>query len=142
MSLLPRHSLFDFDNFFDHFFPARADQEYQGQFFTPRIDIKDKDHAYEISAELPGVEKKDIHLTLDNGILTLEAELKQEDKEEKDGKLIRQERRYGKFMRSFNVGNKVHEEDIRADFNNGILILTAPKISEAQSRARKIEIGG
>ena len=77
---------------------------------------------------------------MNDGILTLEAENTQEDKEEKEGRVIRQERRYGKFMRSFNLGGDVHEEDIEASFADGVLKLKAPKLAEKPPVRRRIEI--
>ena len=102
--------------------------------------MKDKNDHFEITAELPGVNKDDIHLTLHDGVLTLQAEAHQDDKEEKDGKIIRQERRYGKMMRSFNLGSEVHEEDISAEFADGVLKLKAPKRAEAAPTTRRIDI--
>ncbi len=141
MSLIPRGSFFDSDRFVDDFWaPLRREGEATSAFFAPRVDIKDKDDHFEITAELPGVAKDDIHLTLADGVLTLEAETRQEDKEEKDGKIIRQERRYGKLMRSFNLGSEVHEEDISADFKDGVLTLKAPKRAEPALTTRRISV--
>ena len=141
MSLVPRGSFFDVDKFFDDFWaPARRENSTVGSFFAPRVDIKEmKDH-YEISAELPGVKKDQISITLDDGVLTLEAEMNQEDKEEKDGKVIRQERRYGKYSRSFNLGGNVNEADISASFEDGILKVKAPKAAEVIPQQRRIDI--
>ncbi len=140
MSLVPRNNPFDIDRFFnDIWAPAEGDAR-SGSFFAPRVDIRDvKDH-YEITAELPGVRKEDIHLHVKDGVLTLEAETTQEDKEEKEGKVIRRERRYGRFMRSFNLGSDVHESDIRASFKDGVLTLQAPKITEREVKRRRIEV--
>lgn len=140
MSLVPRSSLFDLDRFFSDAWSPIHSAEQRPTSFAPRVDIKDRDNAYEISAELPGVEKKDVHVSLNNGVLTIEAESRQEDTEEKDGKIIRQERRYGKFVRSFDLGKQVHEGDISASFENGILKLVAPKITEQAPATRRIEI--
>ncbi|RLQ23246.1 Hsp20/alpha crystallin family protein [Seongchinamella sediminis] len=139
MSLVPRSSLFDVDRFFGDNWPRVADRE-MGEFFAPRVDIKDADDHYEITAELPGIPKENIHVHVNEGILTLEAENIQEDKEEKEGRIIRQERRYGKFMRSFNLGGDVHEEDIQASFSDGVLKLKAPKMVEKPPVRRRIEI--
>lgn len=139
MSLVPRSSMFDIDRFFGDNWPRSADRE-MGEFFAPRVDIKDADDHFEITAELPGIAKEDIHVHVNEGILTLEAESTQEDKEEKEGKIIRQERRYGKFMRSFNLGSEVHEEDINASFKDGVLTLKAPKMVEKEPVRRRIEI--
>ena len=139
MSLVPRNSLFDIDRFFGDPWPRLVDPEV-GDFFAPRVDVKDADDHYEITAELPGVAKEDIQLHVRDGILTLEAEAVQEDKEEKEGRVIRQERRYGKFMRSFNLGGDVQESDIKASFKDGILKLQAPKLVEKPVERRRIEI--
>ncbi len=139
MSLIPRGSFFDTDHFFGDFFaPTTMDRE--GAFFAPRVDVHEKEDSYEISAELPGVKKKDLHVTLDDGVLTLEAETKAEDIEKKEGHVIRQERRYGKFVRRFNLGSDVHEKDITASFKEGVLSLTAPKHKEKASITHRIEV--
>lgn len=139
MNLIPRNSLFDFDSLFDNFWAPRTAQENDVP-FTPRVDVKEKRDRYEICAELPGVEKKDIDVTLDNGILTLKAETRFEDKEEEDGRLIRQERRYGKFVRSFNLGADINEEDINAEFKDGLLTLSVPRVEEQSPVSKRIEI--
>jgi HSP20 family protein len=139
MSLIPRNA-FNFDSLFDNFFAPTAWSSQGDNFFSPKVDIKDNKDHYLISAELPGVKKDDIHISLDRGVLTLEAEVKQDDKEEKDGKVIRQERRYGKIMRSFTVGDAVHENDITAAFKDGLLNIKAPKKTAAETPSRKINI--
>lgn len=141
MTLVPRGSFFDVDKFFDDFWtPARRGSGNLGAFFTPRVDIRENRDHYEITAELPGVKKEDVHVTLEEGILTVEAEMKQEDKEENEGRVIRQERRYGKYSRSFNLGGNVHEQDISATFSDGILTVRAPKAPEITPQQRRIEI--
>ena len=139
MSLIPRNNLFDIDRFFNDSWPL-ASESRAGTFFAPRVDIKEKDDHYEITAELPGIARDNIHVHVKEGILTLEAETSQEDKEEKEGRIIRQERRYGKFMRSFNLGNDVEESDIKASFKDGVLTLEAPKLVEKEVERRRIEI--
>ena len=100
--------------------------------------MHEKDGHYEISAELPGVKKEDIHVTINNGVLTLEAETSQDESEEKEGRVIRRERRYGKFLRNFNLGDGVEQSDISANFSDGVLTLTAPKLQEKVPAQRKI----
>lgn len=139
MSLIPRNSLFDLDNFFGSNWSPFDNANKLGT-FSPRVDVKEKNDAYEISVELPGVDKKDVHVSLHNGVLSIEAETKQENTEEKDGKIIRQERRYGKFFRSFDLGPQLHEKDIVANYTNGVLTLVAPKTSQEKTAARRIEI--
>ena len=139
MSLVPRSSLFDIDRFFNDSWPRVTDSE-MGEFFAPKVDIKEVDDHYEITAELPGIPRENIQVHVKDGILTLEAEHSQEEKEEKEGRVIRQERRYGKFMRSFNLGGEVQEEDIKASFKDGVLTLEAPKAKEKVPERRRIEI--
>lgn len=139
MNLIPRDSLFDIERFFDNSWPFGGSSASTGS-FTPRVDIKEKGNAYVISAELPGIEKKDIQVSLHNGVLRLEAESRQESKEERDGRVIRQERRYGKFVRSFDLGTQVQESDITASFENGVLTLTAPKAAPEKAETKRIEI--
>lgn len=140
MSLIPRNNLFHMDRFLDDFWAPAGGDGTMGTFFTPRVDVRDRDDHYEITAELPGVNKDDIQVHLKDGVLTLEAESRQEDKEEKDGRVIRQERRYGKFLRSFNLGGQVSESDIKASFNDGVLKLRAPKVKEQAPERRRIEV--
>ena len=141
MSLIPRGSFFDSGRFYDDFWaPLRREGESTQAFFAPRVDVMDKNDHFEITAELPGVAKEDIHLILADGVLTLEAEAHQDSKEEEGGKVIRQERRYGKLMRSFNLGSEVHEADISAEFADGVLRLKAPKRSEPAPSTRRISI--
>lgn len=92
MTLIPRGSFFDIDRFVDDFWALsnRAQNNTGNTFFAPHVDIVERDNHYEITAEMPGMKKEDIHINLENGVLRLEAETSQEDKEEKDGKVIRQ----------------------------------------------------
>lgn len=141
MNLVPGHSLFDVDNWFDNFLaPSRFSAESPSAAFTPRVDVTDKNDRIEITAELPGVKKEGIHVSLENGVLTLSAESLQENKEEKDGRIIRQERRYGKYLRSFQLGNAIHEADISANFKDGVLTLSAPKAKPEEPQRKRIEI--
>jgi HSP20 family protein len=140
MNLLPRRSLFDFDDLGDLWAPLRSGLTHGGTLF-PRVDVKEKKDSFEISAEMPGVKKEDIHVELRDGVLTIQAESRQEDKEEKDGKLIRQERRYGRFLRSFDLGPGVSESDIKANFTDGVLSVSAPKPKPAAPQAKRIDVG-
>lgn len=140
MSLIPRDSLFDLDNLFNHFWSPAVSKEMSADFFSPRVDIKEKKNKYEITADLPGVDKKDLSVILENGVLTIEASTNQEQTEEEDGKVIRKERRSGKFMRSFNLGVDVNESDINAKFKDGVLKLTVPKAEAHVSQPKQISV--
>lgn len=140
MSLLPRNSLFDMNDFFEHFYSPAAKSETGNSFFSPRVDINDKGDCYEIIADLPGVDKNDLSVTIEDGVLTIEASTEQEQSEEKEGNVIRKERRSGKYMRSFTLGQDVQEADINASFKNGVLTLQAPKAKEPAKERQSIAI--
>ena len=140
MNLLPSNPLFNLNDMFEDFFPHALKPELESGFFSPRVDIKEKDDKYEIRADLPGVEKENLSVTLEDGILTIEATTEEETSEEKEGKTIRRERRSGKYLRSFTVGNNMKESDIKASFKNGVLTLEAPKVKPHSSISKKIAI--
>ncbi len=98
-----------------------------------KTDVKETDEGYELDVDLPGFKKEEIHLDLENGYLTISTEKSLENKEEKKGKVLRQERYAGTMSRSFFVGENVTEEDIRAKYENGVLSLVIPK-----KEARKV----
>ncbi len=107
--------------------------------FSPRIDVKEDDASYEISAELPGLAEKDIDITVADGSLVLRGE-KSEASEEKEGKYFRQERIYGRFERAFHLPDGVEAEQIEAKFKNGVLTLLLPKKEEAKKVVRQVEV--
>jgi HSP20 family protein len=101
--------------------------------FALALDVTENDAAFIIVTSLPGVNADDIHLNLHDGILTIAAEMRQETNES-TGKVLMQERRYGKFSRSIRFPVMVNGEGIEADYNNGVLTVTVPKAAEAQPR--------
>ena len=105
----------------------------------PAVDFADTDKAYEITAELPGMDEKNVEVKLANGVLTIKGE-KKEEKEEKRKDYHLSERRYGSFQRSFTVPDGVDSEKIEATFKNGVLTVTLPKTPEAQKAEKKITI--
>jgi HSP20 family protein len=106
---------------------------------TPAIDVVEKDKAFEVTAELPGLDVKNIDVQLSNGMLTIKAE-KQEEKEEKTKDRYVSERRYGSFRRTLQVPSGVDAEKIEAGFKNGVLTLTLPKSPEAQKTQKSIPV--
>ncbi|WP_182186776.1 Hsp20/alpha crystallin family protein [Pectinatus frisingensis] len=108
-------------------------------FASFKVDVKDLDDAYELSAELPGVKKEDISLSYDSGYLTIQASTG-DNKEEKDsdGKYIRRERRSGSMSRSFYIDN-IDEGQVKAEFKDGILNIRLPKVTP-QDTAKHIAI--
>jgi HSP20 family protein len=108
---------------------------------TPAVDIIEKDAAYEITADLPGMDEKSIEVKLTDGNVTIRGE-KQEEKEEKKKDYFLHERHFGSFERSFAVPKDVDADKIDASFRKGVLTVTLPKKPEAQKPAKKIEVKG
>jgi HSP20 family protein len=106
---------------------------------TPAVDIVDKGNAFEITAELPGMDEKDIEVKLSNGSLMIRGE-KREEKEEKRKNYYLHERHFGSFERNFPVPEGIDPERIEANFKKGILSVTLPKKPEAIKPERKIEV--
>jgi len=107
--------------------------------WAPRVDIAETDKEFIINAEIPDVKKEDVKVMVDNGILTISGERKQE-KEEKGKKFHRVERFYGSFSRSFTLPNNVDESKIEASFKDGMLNLTVPKTEETKPKALDVKI--
>ena len=135
MMLVPRRNDL-FDNFFkdDDFFPTKRDS-------LMKTDIKETDTKYIIEMDLPGFDKQNINLTLNDGYLEISAKQEREENSEDGAKYVRKERFYGECSRSFYVGDDITEEDIDAEFKNGILVINVPKKLESEEKETKqIEI--
>lgn len=103
------------------------------------VDVAESEKAYEVTAELPDIDEKNIEVKVANGILTMRGE-KQEEKEEKNKDYYLQERHYGSFERSFEIPEGVDPDKIEATFKKGVLTVTLPKKVEAQKPAKKVEV--
>ena len=108
---------------------------------VPAVDVVESENAYEIKAEMPGMDEKNIEVKVANGNLTIKGE-KQEEKEEKKKDYYLQERKFGSFERSFSIPEGVDTDKIEAAFKNGVLNVTLPKKLEAQKPAKNIEVKG
>ena len=140
MKILPRDSLSNFDRFFNQWgFPADTG-EGADAFFSPKIDIVENGDHYTITAELAGVDKDHLKVTLDDGVLSIEATMEKEDTKKEKGKVIKKERHSGSYLRSFSVGRNLCEADTKAKFNNGLLELTIPKVEDKEPTAKRIEV--
>jgi HSP20 family protein len=107
--------------------------------WRPAIDIEEKDGKYLVRADLPGLEKKDIHLVLRDGYLTLKGERKSEHEENKDN-FHRIERTYGSFERTFRVPEGVTEKDIHAKYKDGVLELTVPVPKPIEPKTTEVKV--
>lgn len=126
MNLIPRK--YYLDDFFDNLEDSNS----------MKCDIYEKDGDYHIEMDIPGFEKKDISIECDNGNLTITAE-KEESENDESKRYIKRERTYGKYQRSFYLGD-VEEEKIKAEFKNGMLKIKIPKKEEKNTKKQiKIE---
>jgi HSP20 family protein len=105
--------------------------------WMPTVDITETDTAYLINGEIPGVNKEDVKVTIEDGMVTMRGERKQE-KEETGKKFHRIERSYGSFMRSFQLPEDVDEAAVKAEFKDGMINVTLPK--SGKSKAKSIEV--
>lgn len=138
MSLMPRSSLLD--SFFDDTFPAFRLMPEAREGGNLAVDIRETDDKYILHADFPGVKKEDINVTVENNMLTLSAERREEKSTQDQGRVVRQERRYGKYTRSFSLGKDVDEANIKATFDNGVLTLELPKAREEAPTGKQIPI--
>ena len=125
MNLIP--GKFYLDDFFEDFMPTRMAKS---DFL--KCDVYEKDGNVFIEMDVPGYDKKDIKIDVEEGILTIEAN-KEEAFEDEDKNYYRKERVYGSFKRQFNVGN-IEENQIKAKFNNGVLNISFPKDIKKESK--------
>ncbi len=138
----PRRSLMR--SFFDDFFdvmetPGRGRRNWlNGSIWAPAVDLIDKKDKFVAKVELPGVEKKDVKLSLNDGNLTIQGEIKKEEETQKEDYYYR-ERAYGNYSRTISLPGEVEKEKISAKFKNGILEITMPKKPEVQPKEITIE---
>jgi len=116
------------------FFGSREDG------LVPTVDVKETEKEIVVTAELPGLQEKDVDLTIRDGVLSLKGEKKDESKKEGDNYYVT-ERRYGSFHRAFRLPDSANEDKATADFSDGVLTVTVPKKAEAVKTEKKIKIG-
>ena len=104
-----------------------------------KIDVKESDKAYTVQAEVPGVSKDEIHVNLDSNVVTLRAEVKQQDSKSQGEKVLRTERYYGAVSRSFQLPQEIDAAQARARYDSGVLTLTLPKKSSSGAQRLVIE---
>jgi HSP20 family protein len=130
-----------FNNVFDEFFnefPAFAGKEWNNWNFPP-VNIHDTANAYHIELSVPGRTKEDFKINVENGLLTVSFEKKEEAKQE-DYKTIRREFSYRSFKRSFNLDDNVDANNIQAKYENGLLKLLIPKKEQEKTSSKQITI--
>lgn len=145
MSALIRYKrpVYSLSNLFDEFFN-------DGFFFNsgrevtrtkwPKVDIEENKNDYKLHADLPGLEKKDIKITVEDGVLSISGEKKHDKKEKEKGKYYYYERSYGAFHRNFSLPDNVDEKSINANFKNGVLELVIKKTEKAKPKEIEIKV--
>lgn len=132
LMMLPRKNEFSLlDDIFDDPFFTRGDSK------VMKTDIVEHKKSYDLKVDLPGFEKEDIKIDIEDGYLTINASQNKETKDEEDGKFVRRERYFGECSRSFYIGEGIEVEDIKASFKNGILKLEVPKKAETKEIPEK-----
>jgi len=120
-------------------FPFHNLQEEMDIGWSPRLDVSETDNGLEIVADLPGMEKKDISVSLENNVLTIQGE-KKEEKENKGKRFHTIERRSGSFYRALRLPVEVEKDKVEAVFKDGVLTLRLPKSKESKPKVAQIEI--
>ena len=140
-ALLTRSGLFD--DFFRDVAPGFYVKPLHGDNLPSpaqiKLDVKEGAEAYTVHAEIPGVPKEDIQVAVDGNVVTLRAEVKQQDSKTQDEKVLRSERYYGAVSRSFQLAMDIDQAQAKAKYDNGVLTLTLPK-KLATSGAQRLTI--
>lgn len=131
----------EMNTLFDNFSRGFEMEPFMGRFgtFSPSVDVKESDKEIKVSAELPGMEDKDIDVSLTKDSLTIKGE-KKEEKEDKGKDYYRMERSYGSFTRTVPLPSEIDTEKVKAEFRKGVLTVTLPKTAKAIKDARKISV--
>lgn len=140
-SLIRRGSLFD--DFFRDISPGFYVRPLHGDPLPEpekiKVDVKENDKAYTVLAEIPGVGKEDIQVSIDGNVVTLSAEVRQQDTQTREDKLLRSERYYGAVSRAFSLPQEIDAAQAKARCDNGVLTLTLPKKQNGGSQRVRID---
>ena len=127
-----------FESTFRRFFsPARFEMDIQP--LDMRLDVSEKEHAYIVKADIPGVKKEDINVTINGNQVEISAEIKREREDRQGEKVLRSERYYGKVYRAFSLAQDVDEASAQAKYNEGVLELRLPKKAAVTSKKLAIQ---
>jgi len=131
----------EMDRFFASLWPRTAEYEagVGPAAWAPAIDVHEEKDGYVVKAELPGVKREDVSLSLENDVLTIKGERRDEKEEKREG-YLRRERVYGTFQRVLQLPRPVQADAVSAEFKEGVLKITLPKADTAKSREIKIDV--
>lgn len=135
---LPREMKSLFDDFSSNFGLDRFEGGFKG--FNPRVDVTESDKEYKVTAELPGIDEKDIDISVTRKDITIKGEKKEEKEDKGDEGYSRMERSFGSFHRTIGFTTEVDTDKVDAKFKNGVLTITLPKTPEAVKETKKIAI--
>lgn len=130
-----------FDELWNGRWPAGLVESGSRAEIMPQLDLTEDDQAFHINVELPGMDEKDVDLTLSDRTLTIKGE-KKEEKEAQEKDIHRRERTYGYFRRSLELPAEVDADKIAASFRKGVLTIDLPKSQQAQEQTKRIEVKG
>ena len=131
----------DIGDIFEGFFqPMRRVEEAAGQELMPAMDVTEREHEFIVRTDLPGVKRDDINITLEQGLLTISAETIDETEEKEGDRVIRQERRYGRYVRSLQLGTLIDAKKVKASYKNGVLELSLPKAEEVKPKRISVDV--
>ena len=128
-------------NLFENFAEGAGKDQLQAGSFVPPVDIYEDEHKIVLKLEVPGLKQEDLDIQVENSTLTVKGERKFE-KEEKEENFHRIERRYGSFFRSFTVPNTVNTENVKANYDAGVLRIELEKRAEAKPKQIKVQVSG
>lgn len=125
---------------FPHWWPRWLDEEISAEAdWIPAIDLVEKEGSLIAKVELPGMDPKQIDVTVENGVLTIRGSKEEEEKAEERGEVVRRERRWGRFVRSMTLPAGADADKLEAEFENGVLTITVP-YAAAKKQGKKIEV--
>lgn len=134
----PMDAIFKFDSDFDRMFRSAVDTCRPQSFASPRIEVSETQDAFKITADMPGMEKDNIKIAVEDSTLTISGERSEETKG--DAKVVWSERRSSSFQRSFRLADNIDSARVSADYKNGILEVTLPKKEEAKPRTIEVKV--
>lgn len=130
------------ENLIDAFFgPIRLAAESNNHLLVPAIDVSESDNEFSVRVDIPGVRKDDVSVTVENGVLTISAERMTETEDKDEDRIIRQERRTGKYQRSLRLGVDIDESNVKATHKDGVLQVVLPKAEKVKPKRINIDVG-
>lgn len=129
----------EFDHFFDNFF-SNVPSSLLDTTWSPSIDVEENETEIKVTAEIPGIEEKNLNVSLNDHFLTISGEKTETNNESKNGQILISERKFGSFSRSVNIPEGIKTDQIKANYKNGTLVVTLPKDEKIKPRKISIDV--